>query len=97
MPVPHVRADVLLLAWIALALGSMAQGATGEQGWSRLQQYRGQVRSIRVDKCGQRPGLYGGRVMTGPPWLVSYSLTIKSDNHAFYTHQGGRSCHSNQR
>jgi hypothetical protein len=58
-----VRAAVLLLAWIALALGSVAQGAAGEQGWSHLQQYWGQVQSIRVDKCGQRPGLCEGAIV----------------------------------
>lgn len=60
---PRVRAAVLLLAWIALAPGGMAQGAAGEQGWSRLQQYWGQVQSIRVDKCGQRPGLCEGTIV----------------------------------
>jgi hypothetical protein len=32
MPTQTVRAAVRLLAWIALALGSVAQGAAGEQG-----------------------------------------------------------------
>ncbi len=60
---PRVRAAVLLLAWIALALGSMAQGAAGEQGWSHLQQYWGQVQSITIDRCGQRPGLCEGTMV----------------------------------
>ena len=63
---PSVRAAVLLLAWIALALGSMAQGAVGEQSWSHLQQYWGQVQSISVDKCGQRPGLCEGTMVLRP-------------------------------
>jgi hypothetical protein len=58
-----VRVAVLLLAWTALALGSAAQGAAGEQGWSHLQQYWGQVQSVRVDKCGQRPGLCEGTIV----------------------------------
>ena len=58
-----VRAAVLLLAWMALTLGSMAQGAAGEQGWSHLQQYWGQVQSIKVDKCGQRLGLCEGTIV----------------------------------
>jgi hypothetical protein len=53
---PRVRAAVLLLAWMALTLDTVAQGAAGEQGWSHLQEYWGQVQSISVDKCGQRPG-----------------------------------------
>ena len=59
----RVRASVLLLAWMALAPGSMAQGAAVEQEWSRLQQYWGQVQAIRVDKCGQRPGLCEGTIV----------------------------------
>ena len=34
-PIQRVRAAVLLLAWIALAMGGMARGAAGEQGWTR--------------------------------------------------------------
>jgi hypothetical protein len=59
---PRVRAAVLL-AWIALALGSVAQGAAGEQGWSHLQQYWGQVQSITIDRCGQRSGLCEGTMV----------------------------------
>jgi hypothetical protein len=61
---PRVRAALLLLAWMALALGGVAQGTVGEQGWSHLQQYWGQVQSISVDKCGQRPGLCEGIMLT---------------------------------
>jgi hypothetical protein len=60
---PRVRAAVLLLAWIALALGGVAQGAAGERDWSHLQQYWGQVQSISVDKCGQRPGVCEGMIV----------------------------------
>jgi hypothetical protein len=58
-----VKAAVLLLAWMALALGAVAQGATGEQGWSHLQQYWGQVKSINIERCGQRPGLCEGTIV----------------------------------
>jgi hypothetical protein len=74
---PSVRAAVLLLAWIALALGSVAQGAAGEQGWSRLQQYWGEVQSIRVDKCGQRPGLCEGTIVLTPRHGGTVSLSIR--------------------
>ena len=60
---PRVRAAVLLLAWMALTLGGVARGAVGEQGWSRLQQYWGQVQSITIDRCGQRPGLCEGTMV----------------------------------
>ena len=60
---PRIRAAVLLLAWMALTLGGVARGAMEEQGWSHLQQYWGQVQSIRVEKCGQRPGLCEGMIV----------------------------------
>jgi hypothetical protein len=60
---PCVSAAMLLLAWMELALGVVAQGAMGEQGWSRLQQYWGQVQSISVDKCSRRPGLCQGTMV----------------------------------
>jgi hypothetical protein len=59
----RVSVAVLLLASMALAMGGVAQGEPGEQGWSHLQQYWGQVQSIRVDKCGQRPGLCEGAIV----------------------------------
>ena len=52
-----VKAAVLLLAWMALVIGGVAQGETGERGWSQLKQFWRQVKSIKVDRCGQRPGL----------------------------------------
>jgi hypothetical protein len=74
---PRIKAAVLLLAWIALALGSMAQGAVGEQGWSHLQQYWGQVQSISVDKCGQRPGLCEGTLVLTPRRGSTVRLAIR--------------------
>ena len=59
---PSVRAAVLLLAWLALALGGVARGAAGEQGWSH-RQYWGQVQAITIDRCGQRPGLCEGTMV----------------------------------
>src|SRR6266516_7098785 len=77
MPMQSVRAAVLLLAWIALALGSVAQGAAEEQGWSHLQQYWGQVQSIRVDKCGQRPGLCEGTMVLTRQHGSKVTLSIR--------------------
>ena len=74
---PRVRAAVLLLSWMALTLGGVAQGAAGEQGWSRLQQYWGQVQSIRVDKCGQRPGLCAGTIVLTPGHGREVILSIR--------------------
>ena len=50
----RVSIAVLLLAWMMLAMGGMAWGGAGEQRWT---QYWGQIDSITIDRCGQRPGL----------------------------------------
>jgi hypothetical protein len=58
-----VRAAVLLLALIALVIGGVVRGEAEERDWSLLKQYWGQVKSIKVDKCGQRPGLCEGAIV----------------------------------
>jgi hypothetical protein len=69
-----VRAAVLLLAWMALAMGGVAWGGAGEQRWT---QYWGQVQSIRVDKCGQRPGLCEGMIVLTLQHGSKVSLSIR--------------------
>jgi hypothetical protein len=70
----RVRAAVLLLAWMALAMGGVAWGGAGEQRWT---QYWGQVQSIRVDKCGQRPGLCEGTIILTLRHGSEVSLSIR--------------------
>ena len=43
---PSISVAVLLLAWMALAMGGVAWGSAGEQRWT---QYWGQVKSITID------------------------------------------------
>jgi hypothetical protein len=57
-----VRVAVLLLAWMALAIGGVARAETEEQGWSHLKQYWGRVESVSVGTCGQRPGSCEGTI-----------------------------------
>src|ERR671919_422647 len=63
MPMQSVRAAVLLLVWMALAMGGVAWGEAGEQRWT---QYWGQVQSITIDRCGQRPGFCEGTMVLTP-------------------------------
>ena len=60
---PSIMVAVLLLAWMALAMGGVAWGSAGEQRWT---QYWGQVKSITIDRCGQRPGLCEGTMVLRP-------------------------------
>jgi hypothetical protein len=60
---PRISVAVLLLAWLALAMSGMAWGGAGEQRWT---QYWGQIHAIRIDRCGQRPGLCEGTIVLTP-------------------------------
>ena len=55
-----VRVAVLLLAWMALTMGGVAWGGAREQRWK---QYWGQIQSIKIDRCGQQPGLCEGTIV----------------------------------
>jgi hypothetical protein len=57
---PRISVAVLLLAWLALAMSGKAWGGAGEQRWT---QYWGQIQSITIDRCGQRPGLCAGTMV----------------------------------
>ena len=74
---PRVRAAVLLLAWMARTLGGVARGAVGEQGWSHLQQHWGQIHSITIDRCGQRPGVCDGTLVLTPRRGREVSLAMR--------------------
>jgi hypothetical protein len=65
---------VLLLAWMTLAMGGMASGGAGEQRWT---QYWGQIDSITIDRCGQRPGLCEGTMVLMLPHGRKVSLAIR--------------------
>lgn len=69
-----VRAAVLLLAWMALAMGGVAWGGAEEQRWT---QYWGQVQSITIDRCDQRPGLCEGTMVLTPRRGREVSLAIR--------------------
>lgn len=56
----EVFVAVLLWAWMALAMGGVAWVGAGEQRWT---QYWGQIQSITIDRCGQRPGLCEGTLV----------------------------------
>ena len=71
---PSIMVAVLLLAWMALAMGGVAWGSAGEQRWT---QYCGQVKSITIDRCGQRPGLCEGTMVLRPRRGLEVILAIR--------------------
>ena len=52
----------------------MAWGGAGEQRWT---QYWGQVHSITIDRCGQRPGVCDGTLVLTPRRGREVSLAMR--------------------
>jgi hypothetical protein len=60
---PSCKAVALLMAWITLTIGLASLGTAGEPRTALLKQYWGKIISVRVDKCGKRPGLCEGMII----------------------------------
>jgi hypothetical protein len=58
-----IKATVVLLVWTMLVAGGISVGIAGEQRRALLRQYWGKITSIRVDRCGKRPGLCEGTII----------------------------------
>jgi hypothetical protein len=59
----HINAMVVLLLGAAVAMGLVSLGVAGEQRQTSVKQYEGQVRSIKIDKCGLQPGTCEGSIV----------------------------------
>jgi hypothetical protein len=59
----RINAVVGLLLCTALALGGAALGVAGERRQPPLKEYEGQIRSIKIDKCGLQPGSCEGSIV----------------------------------
>lgn len=59
----RMRMLALLLAGMTLAMSASSPTLAGVWRWTQLKQYWGDIKSIRVDKCGHRPGLCEGALV----------------------------------
>jgi hypothetical protein len=57
------NATFILLICMALLTGGTPVGMAGEQRSALLKQYWGRITSVRVDRCGKRPGLCEGSII----------------------------------
>lgn len=60
---PSCKAVALLMAWISLTIGAASLGIAGQPRAALLKQYWGKITSVRIDKCGKRPGLCEGMII----------------------------------
>jgi hypothetical protein len=74
---PRCKTVRLLVAWIALTLDVVSLGNAGEQRSAVLKQYWGKIASVRIDRCGKRPGLCEGMIILIPHDGGSLALAIR--------------------
>jgi hypothetical protein len=58
-----INAVVVLLVGTALAVGLVSLGGAGEQRQTAVKEYEGQVKAIKIDKCGLQPGTCEGSIV----------------------------------
>ena len=59
----RIKAVVVLLFGLALAGGGLSLGVAGAPKAAPVKTYEGQIRSVKVDKCGLQPGSCEGSVV----------------------------------
>jgi hypothetical protein len=68
---------VMLLLCTALAVGVVSLGVAGEQRPTPVKQYEGQVKSIKIDKCGLQPGTCEGSIVLAQKGGSEVALAIR--------------------
>ena len=58
-----MKATVILMLCLALIIAVVWPAIAGEQSRALLKQYWGTITSIRIDRCGTRPGLCEGAMI----------------------------------
>jgi hypothetical protein len=72
-----IKVAVGLLLGMALVGGMVSLPWAGEQRQTPVKAYEGQVRSIRIDKCGLQPGTCEGSIVLAQKGGEDVALAIK--------------------
>lgn len=73
----RINVVVGLLLYVALAVGVVSLVVAGEQRPTPVKQYEGQVKSIKIDKCGLQPGSCEGSIVIAQKGGSDVALVIK--------------------
>jgi hypothetical protein len=73
----RAKAVVLLMIWITLPIGLVSLGTPGEPHAAWLKQYWGKITSVRIDRCGKRPGLCEGMIILAQRGGGQLALAIR--------------------
>ena len=72
----RINAVVVLLLCTALVAGLVSLAVTGEQRQAPVKAYEGQIKSIKIDKCGLQPGSCEGSIVLGQKGGSDVTLAI---------------------
>jgi hypothetical protein len=59
----RINAVVVLLLCTVLVVGLMSLGMAGEQRQPPVKEYEGQIKAVKIDKCGLQPGSCQGSIV----------------------------------
>lgn len=65
-----------ILLCTALAVGLVSLGVAGEQRQTPVKAYEGQIKSVKIDKCGMQPGSCEGSIVLAQKGGSDVSLAI---------------------
>ncbi len=71
------RVVTAILIGAVFAVGFVFLGIAGAQREAPVQQYEGKIKSLRVDKCGERPGTCEGSIVLAQKIGGEVPLSIK--------------------
>ena len=72
----RVNALAVVLLGAVLGGGWVSQGSAGAPQPTPVKQYTGQIKSIKIEKCGLRPGTCEGSVILAQPGGQEVTLAI---------------------
>ena len=75
-PMERINVVMGLLLCAALAVGGMSLGGAGEPKPAAVKLYEGQIKSIRIDKCGLQPGSCQGSIVIAQTGGSEVALAI---------------------
>jgi hypothetical protein len=72
-----IKAPAILVLCLALIIAVVWPAIAENQGSALFKQYRGTIRSIRIDRCGTRPGLCEGAINLAQREGAEVTLAIR--------------------
>ena len=73
----RIKAVAMLLLGTMLVVGWLSLGLTGEPKTAPIKEYEGQVKSVKIDKCGLQPGSCEGSIVLAQRERGEVTLAIK--------------------